>query len=65
MSSRHKEIETVVGTGDRALARRGCEPRIAPWSANQALDAVNQEIRKAIVAITGKEPDGVTRSNRL
>ena len=43
-----------------------CEPRIAAsYEHAHALADLNQEIRLAIMAITGKEPEWVTRSNRF
>ena len=49
-----------------ALRVACCEPRIAASCEHaHALADLNQEIRKAIVVITGKEPEWVTRSNRV
>ena len=49
-----------------ALRNVCCEPRIAASSDHaHALSDVVQEIRKAVVVITGNEPEWVTRSNRL
>jgi hypothetical protein len=47
-----------------ALRMACCEPRIAASCQHApALADLNQEIRKAIIKITGKEPEWLTRSN--
>ena len=49
-----------------ALRMACCEPRIAASCEHaHALADLNQEIRKAIVVITGKEAEWATRSNGL
>ena len=49
-----------------ALRMACCEPRIAASCEHaHALADLNQEIRQAIVVITGKESEWVTCSNRL
>ena len=71
--SRHSKLKTlsepdVARFLEAALALRNvcCEPRLAASSPHaHALTDVVQEIRKAIIVITGKEPAWVTRSNAL
>ena len=73
MGSRHRKLKQlsepeIVRFLEAAAALRlaCCEPRIAASCEHaHALADLNQEIRKAIVVITGKEPDWVTRSNRF
>ena len=73
MGSRHKKLKhlsepEIVRCLEAAAALRlaCCEPRIAASCGHaHALADLNQEIRKAVMAITGKEPDCVTRSNRF
>ena len=49
-----------------ALRNVCCEPRIAASSDHaHALTDLNEAIRATIIKLIGREPDWVTRSNRL
>ena len=70
---RHPKVKTlsepeITRFLEAAAALRNvcCEPRIAASSEHaHALTDVVQEMRKAIIVITGHEPDWVTWSNTL